>query len=114
RVVVVGGGAGCATATKYIAKDSQGAIDVTLIEDGDTFTTCFFSNLYIGGFRELSSITHDYDTLVSTYGITKVTGMATTVDREARTVTMADGATIPYDRLVLSPGIDLIWDSVPG
>lgn len=114
RVVVVGGGAGGATAAKYIAKDSQGAIDVTLIEDGDTFTTCFFSNLYIGGFRELSSITHGYDTLVSTYGITKVTGMATTVDREARTVTMADGATIPYDRLVLSPGIDLIWDSVPG
>ena len=114
RVVVVGGGAGGATAAKYIAKDSDGAIDVTLIEDSDTFTTCFFSNLYLGGFRDFSSITHGYDELVSKYGINKVTGMAMSVDRAAKTVTMADGATIPYDRLVLSPGIDLIYDSVPG
>lgn len=114
RVVVVGGGAGGATAAKYIAKDSSGAIDVTLIEDSDTFTTCFFSNLYLGGFRDFGSITHGYDGLTSKYGITKVTGMATGVDKVAKTVTMADGATVPYDRLVLSPGIDLIWDSVPG
>ena len=114
RVVVIGGGAGGATAAKYIAKDSKGAIDVTLIEDSDSFTTCFFSNLYLGGFRDFGSITHGYDTLASTYGINKVTGMATAVDRAAKTVTMADGATVPYDRLVLSPGIDLIWDSVPG
>ena len=114
RVVVVGGGAGGATVAKYIAKDSSGAIDVTLIEDSDTFTTCFFSNLYLGGFRDFGSITHGYDGLTSKYGITKVTGMATGVDKAAKTVTMADGATVPYDRLVLSPGIDLIWDSVPG
>ena len=114
RVVVIGGGAGGATAAKYIAKDSKGAIDVTLIEDSDSFTTCFFSNLYLGGFRDFGSITHGYDTLASTYGINKVTGMATAVDRAAKTVTMADGATVPYDRLVLSPGIDLIWESVPG
>jgi NADPH-dependent 2,4-dienoyl-CoA reductase/sulfur reductase-like enzyme len=114
RVVVIGGGAGGATAAKYIAKDSAGTIDVTLIEDSETFTTCFFSNLYLGGFRELQSITHAYDQLQSAYGINKVTGWATSVDRGAKTVTMADGSTVPYDRLVLSPGIDLIWDSVPG
>ena len=114
RVVVIGGGAGGATAAKYIAKDSQGAIDVTLIDDSDAFTTCFFSNLYLGGYRDFASITHSYDTLVSAYGINKVTGMATAVDAAAKTVTMADGSTIPYDRLVLSPGIDLIWDSVEG
>ncbi|MET3660395.1 NADPH-dependent 2,4-dienoyl-CoA reductase/sulfur reductase-like enzyme [Aquamicrobium ahrensii] len=114
RVVVVGGGAGGATAAKYIARDSRGAIEVTLIDAGERFTTCFFSNLYLGGYRDLNSITHSYDDLVAKYGITKVTGMATAVDRTAKTVTMADGATIPYDRLVLSPGIELIWDSVPG
>ena len=114
RVVVIGGGAGGATAARYIAKDSEGAIDVTLIDDSETFTTCFFSNLYLGGFRDFGSITHGYDKLQSDYGITKVTGMATGVDRAAKTVTMADGATIPYDRLVVSPGIDLIWDSVEG
>lgn len=114
RVVIVGGGAGGATAAKYIAKDSQGALDVTLINDGDTFTTCFFSNLYLGGFRDLASITHRYDDLVSRYGITKVTGRAVQIDKEAKTVTMADGAILPYDRLVLSPGIDVIYDSVEG
>ncbi|MCB1421710.1 MAG: FAD-dependent oxidoreductase [Nitratireductor sp.] len=114
RVVVIGGGAGGATAARYIAKDSEGAIDVTLIDDSETFTTCFFSNLYLGGFRDFGSITHGYDKLQSDYGITKVTGMAMGVDRAAKTVTMADGATIPYDRLVVSPGIDLIWDSVEG
>jgi sulfide dehydrogenase [flavocytochrome c] flavoprotein subunit len=114
RVVVIGGGAGGATAARYIAKDSDGAIDVTLIDDSETFTTCFFSNLYVGGYRSFESITHSYDTLQSSYGITKVTGMASSVDRAAKTVMMADGSTIPYDRLVVSPGIDLIWDSVPG
>ena len=114
RVVVIGGGAGGATAAKYLAKDSNGGLDVTLIEDSDTFTTCFFSNLYLGGFRSLPSITHGYDQLTSKYGIRKVTGMAMSVDKSAKTVAMADGATIPYDRLVLSPGIDVIYDSVPG
>ena len=114
RVVVIGGGAGGATAARYIAKDSEGAIDVTLIDASENFTTCFFSNLYLGGFRDFGSITHGYDKLQSDYGITKVTGMATGVDRAAKTVTMADGAAIPYDRLVVSPGIDLIWDSVEG
>ena len=111
---MIGGGAGGATAARYIAKDSEGAIDVTLIDDSETFTTCFFSNLYLGGFRDFGSITHGYEKLQSDYGITKVTGMATGVDRGAKTVTMADGATIPYDRLVVSPGIDLIWDSIEG
>jgi sulfide dehydrogenase [flavocytochrome c] flavoprotein subunit len=114
KVVVIGGGAGGATVARYIAKDSEGAIDVTLIDDSETFTTCFFSNLYLGGYRDFASITHSYDKLQSDYGITKVTGMAMAVDRAAKTVMMADGATIPYDRLVVSPGIDLIWDSVPG
>lgn len=114
RVVVIGGGAGGATAARYIAKDSDGAIDVTLIDDAEMFTTCFFSNLYVGGFRSFESITHSYDTLQSSYGITKVTGRAVKVDRDTKMVMMADGASVPYDRLVVSPGIDLIWDSVEG
>ena len=114
RVVVIGGGAGGATAARYIAKDSEGEIDVTLIDASEQFTTCFFSNLYLGDFRDFDSITHGYDKLQSDYGITKVTGMAMAVDRDARTVRMADGAEVPYDRLVVSPGIDLIYDSVEG
>ncbi len=114
RVVLIGGGAGGATAARYISKDSEGAIDVTLIDDSEMFTTCFFSNLYLGGYRSFESITHSYDTLESDYGITKVTGYAQAIDRVAKTVTMADGTSVSYDRLVVSPGIDLIYDSVPG
>lgn len=114
RAVVIGGGAGGATAARYIAKDSEGAIDVTLIDASDQYTTCFFSNLYLGGYRDFASITHSYDTLESNYGITKVTGMAMSVDRVAKMVKMADGTEIPYDRLVVAPGIDLIYDSVEG
>ncbi len=114
KVVVIGGGAGGATAARYIAKDSNSGIDVTLIDASDTYTTCFFSNLYIGGYRDFASINHSYETLESNYGITKVTGMAVAIDRDARIVRMADGAEIPYDRLVVAPGIDMIYDSVEG
>ncbi len=114
KVVVIGGGAGGATAARYIAKDSEGAIDVTLIDESNKYTTCFFSNLYLGGYRDFNSITHGYDKLESNYGIKKVTGRAKSVDRAAKTVTMEDGSTIPYDRLVIAPGIDFVWDSVNG
>ncbi|MFN0263065.1 FCSD flavin-binding domain-containing protein [Tepidamorphus sp. 3E244] len=114
KVVIIGGGAGGATAARYIAKDSEGAIDVTLIENSKMFTTCFFSNLYIGGMRTFESITHSYEKLASDYGITVVHQMANSVDRDAKEVTLADGSKVPYDRLIVSPGIDLIYDSVEG
>ncbi len=114
RVVVIGGGAGGATCARYVAKDSKGAIDVTLIEPTRRYYTCFFSNLYIGGFHEYDSIGHGYDTLANKHGINVVHDWATGVDRKAKTVTLASGAKVPYDRLVVAPGIDMKYDSVPG
>ena len=114
RVVVIGGGAGGATAARYIAKDSDGAIDVTLVEPTRTYYTCFFSNLYLGGFRDLASIGHSYGNLAAAYGINVVHDWATGIDRDAKTVTLAGGGVLPYDRLVLSPGIDFVDGSVPG
>ncbi|WP_136443137.1 NAD(P)/FAD-dependent oxidoreductase [Pacificoceanicola onchidii] len=114
KVVVIGGGAGGATAARYIAKDSKGEIDVTLIEPTRVYYTCFFSNLYIGGFRELSSIGHSYGTLAAEYGINVVHDWATGVDRDAKTVALAGGGKVPYDRLVISPGIDFVDGAVPG
>lgn len=114
RVVVVGGGAGGATAARYIAKDSQGAIDVTLIEPSRRYYTCFFSNLYLGGFREMESLGHSYGGLAAEYGINVVHDWAIGVDRDAKTVALAGGDRVPYDRLILSPGIDFVDGAVPG
>ena len=114
KVVVIGGGAGGATAARYIAKDSKGAIDVTLVEPTRTYYTCFFSNLAIGGFRTYDSIGHSYGKLASDYGVNVVHDWAVGVDRDARTVSLAGGGTLPYDRLVVSPGIDFVDGSVEG
>jgi sulfide dehydrogenase [flavocytochrome c] flavoprotein chain len=113
KVVVIGGGAGGATAAKYIAKDSSGAIQVTLVEPAKQFITCFHSNLYLGGIKKFEELAHSYDKL-SGYGITLNHQMAASIDRDKRQVKLADGSVLDYDRLVLSPGIDLKYDSVPG
>jgi NADPH-dependent 2,4-dienoyl-CoA reductase/sulfur reductase-like enzyme len=112
RLVVIGGGAGGGTVARYVAKDSAGAIDVTLIEPQIRFTTCFFSNLYVGGFRTFDSITHGYDK-VKAEGIKVIHEAVTVIDREKKEVVVG-GSRIGYDRLAVAPGIDLKWDSVPG
>jgi sulfide dehydrogenase [flavocytochrome c] flavoprotein chain len=114
RLVVVGGGAGGATAAKYVARDSRGAIDVALVEPLSQFTTCFHSNLFLGGFRSLESLTHSYEALASKYGVTLVRQPAAAIDREKKNVRLADGSRLAYDRLVVAPGIDFKFDSVPG
>ena len=114
RVVVIGGGVGGATAARYMAKDSKGGLDVTLIEPTRTYYTCFFSNLYIGGFRSFDSLAHGYGALVSDYGVNVVHDWAVGVDKDAKTVGLAGGGSVAYDRLVLSPGIDFREETVPG
>ncbi|MDJ0859197.1 MAG: NAD(P)/FAD-dependent oxidoreductase [Dinoroseobacter sp.] len=113
RVVVIGGGAGGATAARYIAKDSKGEIDVTLIEPTRTYYTCFFSNLYLGGFKEMNQLAHSYGGLAAG-GVNVVHDWAVGVDRDAKTVALAGGGSVPYDKLILSPGIDFVDGSVPG
>ncbi|MEM0934826.1 MAG: NAD(P)/FAD-dependent oxidoreductase [Pseudomonadota bacterium] len=114
HVVVIGGGCGGATAARYLAKDSEGAIDVTLIEPQRTYYTCFFGNLYIGGFEQYDDLGHSYSTLAAAYGINVIHDLAMGVDKDAKTVTIASGETLSYDKLVISPGIDFLEDSVPG
>lgn len=114
RVVVIGGGAGGATAARYLAKDSNGELDVVLIEPTRTYYTCFFSNLYIGGFRDFQSIGHTYGKLASDFGVTVVHDWATGIDMNYKTVSLASGTKMTYDRLVVAPGIDFKYDTVPG
>lgn len=113
RVVVVGGGAGGATAARYIAKDSKGEIDVTLIEPTRKYYTCFFSNLYLGGFKQIDDIGHTYGGLAAG-GVNVVHDWAVGVDRDAKTVALAGGGSVPYDKLILSPGIDFVEGAVEG
>ena len=113
KVVVIGGGAAGATTARYIAKDSKGEVDVTLISAQDKYTTCFFSNLYLGDFRSFDSITHSYDTLAE-QGVNVKIGYAAGIDRAKKMVSMADGSSVAYDRLVVAPGIDLKYDSIEG
>jgi len=113
KLVVIGGGPGGGTLARYVAKDSNGAVDVTLIEPQKTFTTCFFSNLYVGGFRTYQSLTHTYDAIGKS-GVKLVHEMAAAIDRDKKQVVLAGGQRVPYDRLAVAPGIDLKFDSVPG
>lgn len=112
RVVVIGGGAGGATLAKYVKIGAPSA-DITLIERNSQYTSCFYSNLYIGGFRSLDSLTHSYDDLRKT-GINVVHDVAVDVDTSERVVTMMSGTRVPYDKLILSPGIDLNLDAIEG
>ena len=114
RVVVIGGGAGGATAAKYIAKDSKGAVHVTLVEASKRYYTCFFSNLYLGGVRNYASIGHNYYGLSVNRGVNVVHEWATSVDPVAKRVNLGSGASLSYDKLVISPGIDLKYDSING
>lgn len=113
RVVVVGGGFGGATAARYLKLWGGAAVDVTLIERHDTFVSCPMSNLVIAGERSLDQISHGYAGLQA-QGVKRLRGEVRAVDAAGKTVRMADGARIGWDRLVLAPGIGFMLDGVPG
>jgi sulfide dehydrogenase [flavocytochrome c] flavoprotein subunit len=112
RVVVVGGGFGGATCSRFIRRIDP-RIAVTLVEASPTFTACPFSNLVIVGLRELKAQEFGYDKLAADQ-VTVQISPATAIDTQGRNVTLGNGASLPYDRLVLSPGIDIRWDGLPG
>ncbi|MDB5795159.1 MAG: fccB [Noviherbaspirillum sp.] len=114
KVVVIGGGYGGATAAKYIRMWSGHAIDVTLIEPEASFISCPLSNLVLGGSKQMADITLSYDNLARRHGVTVVRDMAQSIDADKRLVKLAGGKEMPYDRLIVSPGIDFIWDALPG
>jgi sulfide dehydrogenase [flavocytochrome c] flavoprotein subunit len=113
RVVVIGGGAGGATCARYLAKGSREALAITLVEAQSRYTTCFYSNLYLAGWRDFDSITHGYDGLAAA-GIQMVQARAVDIDPVAKSVRLESGETIAYDKLVVAPGIDLKYGSIGG
>ncbi len=112
QAVVVGGGFGGATAAKYL-KSFDPNISVVLIEPSKNFVTCPFSNTVIGGLNSIDYITHDYEGLKA-MGVKVVRDSATQIDPEKKTVALASGGNVVYDRLIVSPGIDFKWGHVEG
>jgi NADPH-dependent 2,4-dienoyl-CoA reductase/sulfur reductase-like enzyme len=113
RVVVIGGGIGGATVAKYLAA-SAGTIEVTLVEPKLRYATCFFSSLYLAGMRSFESLTHGYERLAQRYGINVIHDTAVTIDPVAKTVALKGGGKLPYDRLVLAPGIAFKFGAIEG
>jgi NADPH-dependent 2,4-dienoyl-CoA reductase/sulfur reductase-like enzyme len=114
KVVVIGGGYAGATAAKYIRMWSDYGIQVTLVEPNPSFISCPISNLVIGGSKTMADITTPYDNLVKRHGVQMVQDRVSSIDADKRVVKLAGGSELSYDRLIVSPGVDFMWDSLPG
>jgi len=112
RIVVIGGGFGGASCARAL-RQLDAKLQVTLIEPSQIFTACPFSNEVIAGLRELQAQQFNYERTAAE-GVTVIAQAATKIDPQARSVDLADGGSISYDRLVLSPGIELRFDALPG
>ncbi len=112
RVVVLGGGFGGATAAKYIRMWGP-SIEVVMVERNTDFVSCPISNLVYGGSKTMADITYGYSGLAR-YGVQVVHDEATAVNTSAKTVRLARGGELKYDRLVVSPGIDFMFDQIAG
>lgn len=114
EIIVVGGGYGGATAAKYLRLFSNYTAKVTLIEPNAEFVSCPMSNLVVGGSRQISELTSAYSNLSKRHGVKLVKGSVASIDGEKKTLKLASGATLKYDKLVLSPGISMMMDSIEG
>jgi sulfide dehydrogenase [flavocytochrome c] flavoprotein chain len=112
RVVVIGGGFGGAACARALRK-IDAKLQVTLVEPNRIFTACPFSNEVIAGLRDIEAQQFGYEKIAAD-GVSLIAQAATRVDPQSRTVGLADGTSLAYDRLVLAPGIDLNFDAVPG
>ena len=112
NVVVIGGGFAGASAARAL-KHEKGAVRVTLVEPNQTFTACPFSNGVLAELRELKQQQFTYDK-VEQDGVTLAKQAATAVDAQAKNVTLANGTALPYDRLIMAPGIEVRFDALPG
>ncbi|HLL18745.1 MAG TPA: NAD(P)/FAD-dependent oxidoreductase [Rubrivivax sp.] len=114
RVVVVGGGYGGATAARYLRMWAN--VDVTLVERNSSFISCPLSNLVLGGHKQLADITRGYEGLRA-LGVKVLQGDVVAIDTAGKKVRLANsaaGGELPYDRLILSPGVDFMTDGIAG
>lgn len=106
RVVVVGGGMAGTTVAKYLRFWGGAGVDVTLVEPNATYYSNIFSNMVLTGERTLSQLAFNYSTLQSKYGVKVQNYSVSSIDPVGKKVRLSNGVVLPYDRLVLAPGID--------
>jgi sulfite dehydrogenase len=111
-VVVIGGGFGGATAAKYI-RHWDPSIDVVLVERDAGFVSCPISNLVLAGYSTMQEISHGYDGL-RRHGVQVVRDEVVAVDAAKKSVRLGRGGDIAYERLIVSPGIDFMFNEVAG
>lgn len=114
HVVVIGGGYGGATAARYLRVWSGGRIRVTLVEPNPDFVSCPMSNLVLEGALSIGDVTVSYEDLQRRHGVKWVRDTVERIDAGGRRVVLKSGVGIAYDRLIVSPGIDFMWEKIPG
>ena len=114
EIIVVGAGYGGATAAKYLRLLSNNTARVTLIEPDPLFISCPLSNLVVGGSRTLEDLSVSYDALHAMHGVTMVRDFVSAIDAAKKTITLASGKVLRFDKLVLSPGISLMTERIEG
>jgi sulfide dehydrogenase [flavocytochrome c] flavoprotein chain len=114
EILVIGGGYGGATAAKYLRLFSSNTANVTLIEPNAAFISCPLSNLVVGGSRSLAEITSPYDNLSKRHGVKIIQDSVSSIDPDKKTVALASGKTLHYDKVILSPGSSLLMNSIEG
>jgi len=112
KVIVVGAGYGGATAARYL-KLWAPHLDVTLVERNVEFVSCPLSNLVLGGSKSIGDITVGLAGL-QRLGVRLVRAEAIGVDADRRQLRLADGTQLPFDRIILSPGVDFQYGQIPG
>jgi sulfide dehydrogenase [flavocytochrome c] flavoprotein chain len=112
RVVIIGGGYAGTTAAKYIRSWSSGNIETIVIEKSSQFVSCPLSNLVLGGSKSINDLTFGYDLVKKNHGVTMVNDEVTAIDLTAKKISMKRGE-ITYDRLIIAPGIDFMYDKLP-
>lgn len=113
RVVVIGGGYAGATAAKYVRMWGPD-IEVTLVERDAEFVSCPLSNRVLAGVIQLKDLTRDYGKLQAKHGVKLIRDEATGIDPVAQEVRLGKGGTLKYDRLIVAPGVDILYSEVPG
>ncbi|MEY3953910.1 MAG: hypothetical protein RLZZ397_790 [Pseudomonadota bacterium] len=113
HIVIVGGGVGGATAAKYL-KLFNPALRVTVVEKNAVYVRPYGSSEVLNQHVKMSDLNVSYDTLKSKYGVEFVFDTVTGVDANARILSTASRQKIQYDKLIVSPGIELMYSAYEG